>query len=104
MAHCVYRGVSGCQGQAPSAHSARFEDCCSTALTIAMSAGRQRRRPQLWKCCKREDCLLFFSSKILSKFIHWYSVLLTGCFEARDSLCALHNPGGDFENFIIFTR
>ena len=60
MAHCVYRGVSGCQGQAPSAHSARFEDCCSTALTIAMSAGRQRRRPQLWKCCKREDCHLFF--------------------------------------------
>ena len=62
MAHCVYRGVSGCQGQAPSAHSARFEDCCSTALTIAMSAGRQRRRPQLWKCCKRENCHLFFPS------------------------------------------
>ena len=102
MAHCVYRGVSGCQGQAPSAHSARFEDCCSTTSTIAMSAGRQRRRPQLWKCCKREDCLLFFSSKIFSKFIHWYSVLLTGCFEAKDSLCVLHNPERRFWKLFLF--
>ena len=30
-------------------------------------------------------------------------MILTGYFEARGSLCALHNPGG-FENFIIFTR
>ena len=75
MAHCVYRGVSGCQGQAPSAHSARFEDCCSTVLTIAMSAGRQRRRPQLWKCCKQEGWHFIFFFENLNSLVlsttHW---------------------------------
>ena len=87
--YCVYQGVWGCRGRVPSARSATSAGRCSTASAIAASASRQKHRPQ-WLWCWR--------GKIFRTIVFLYGIILTGCFEARDSLCAPRNPGWESED------